>query len=29
MVVRDYRIAFNEWAAQWYRELAERLAKRR
>jgi DNA-binding PadR family transcriptional regulator len=28
-LVRDYGIAFNEWAAQWYRELAERLAKRR
>jgi PadR family transcriptional regulator, regulatory protein AphA len=29
LVVRDYGVAFNEWAAQWYRELAERLAKRR
>jgi DNA-binding PadR family transcriptional regulator len=29
LVVRDYGVAFNEWAAQWYRELAGRLAKRR
>jgi PadR family transcriptional regulator, regulatory protein AphA len=29
LLVRDYGIAFNEWAAQWYRELAERLARRR
>jgi PadR family transcriptional regulator, regulatory protein AphA len=29
LLVRDYGVAFNEWAAEWYRELAERLAKRR
>jgi predicted ATP-dependent Lon-type protease len=29
LLVRDYGIAFNTWAAEWYRELAERLAKRR
>jgi DNA-binding PadR family transcriptional regulator len=29
LLVRDYGIAFNTWAADWYRELAERLAKRR
>jgi DNA-binding PadR family transcriptional regulator len=29
LLVRDYGVAFNEWAAQWYRDLAERLAKRR
>ena len=25
-VVRDYGVAFNEWAANWYRDLAKRLA---
>jgi PadR family transcriptional regulator AphA len=29
LLVRDYGIAFNTWAAEWYRELAERLEKRR
>ena len=29
LIVRDYGVAFNEWAARWYSELAERLAKRR
>ena len=29
LLVRDYGIAFNEWAVEWYRETAERLAQRR